>query len=129
MFNKRNVTHGVSQSVSVATQSKVECVSFHVLETGFCFSSSGGSTGGSRDSPRVSASLHNLDLRVFGAKNFGKFVIANFTGRLELGRFAVLKPRAPRKVCAVEATRGVIVTASKGGTSRGGVRSPPRLPI
>ena len=57
-----------------------------------------------------------------GPKIWGKILMANFTGRLEVESFAGLKPREPRKVCVVEATRGVIVTASKGGL--GGVRSP-----
>ena len=52
--------------------------------------------------------------------------MANFRGLLELESFPVLKPRDPPKVCVVEATRGVIVTASKGGTRWGPL--PPSTP-
>ena len=108
---------------------KYECVSFHILETGFCFSTSGGSTGGHVTPPPVSASLYNLDLRVFGAKKFGNFSIAKFTGRLKMEPFAVLKPRAPRKVCFCggNCTGGNCDSQQEGGlaSSRGGVRSPP----
>ena len=65
-FNKFNITCEVNVCRLCSTQITDMSV-YHIPETGLCFSTSGGSTGGSRDSPRVSASLHNLDLRVFGA--------------------------------------------------------------
>ena len=57
-----------------------------------------------------------------GPKFWAKIFMTNFRGHLKVESFGDLKPGEPGKVCVVEATRGVIVTASKGGL--GGVGSP-----